>query len=43
VIPELVAERRAMREELRELRDARARDEGVVSLEDERARRGRER
>ena len=42
-IPELVAERRAMREELCELRDARARGEGVVSLEDERARRGRER
>jgi hypothetical protein len=31
-----------MREELGELRGARACDEGVVSLEDERARRGRE-
>jgi hypothetical protein len=43
VIPELVAERRAMREELGDLRTARAPDEGVVSLDDERARRGRER
>jgi len=42
-IPALVEERRAMREELGELRGARARDEGVVSLEHERARRGRER
>jgi hypothetical protein len=36
-IPELVAERRAMRQELAALRDG---DAAVVRLEDERARRG---
>jgi hypothetical protein len=38
VIPELVAERRAMREELRELAQV---DAGVVRLDEERARRER--
>jgi len=40
VIGELVAERRALREELRALRETSA---GVVSLDEERARRERER
>jgi hypothetical protein len=40
VIPELVVERRALRDELRALRETSA---GVVSLDEERARRERER